>query len=72
LSCEDILILKMTAGRIIDRADAAALLRLNRVGLNLAYLTRWVTQLNLGAEWNEIWSEAFPGEPSAPALEVTQ
>ena len=27
LSCEDLLILKMTAGRIIDRADAAALLR---------------------------------------------
>ncbi len=30
LSCEDILILKMNAGRIIDRADGAALLRESR------------------------------------------
>jgi hypothetical protein len=67
LSCEDILILKMTAGRLIDRADAAALLRRNRAGLNLPYLLKWVAQLNLGAEWAETWREAFPGEsvPSA-------
>jgi hypothetical protein len=63
LSCEDILILKMNAGRLIDRADAAALLRLNRAGLDLPYLLKWVAQLNLAAEWTEIWSEAFPDEP---------
>ncbi|HYV39626.1 MAG TPA: nucleotidyl transferase AbiEii/AbiGii toxin family protein [Gemmataceae bacterium] len=63
LSCEDILILKMTAGRIIDRADAAALLRLNRAELDQAYLLKWVVQLKLGIEWAEIWNEAFPGEP---------
>jgi hypothetical protein len=63
LSCEDILILKMSAGRLIDRSDAAALLRLNRAGLDMAYLLKWVVQLNLGAEWAEIWTEAFPGEP---------
>jgi hypothetical protein len=62
LSCEDLLILKMTAGRIIDRADAAALLRLNRAGLDVPYLQKWVTQLNLRAEWTEVWSEAVPDE----------
>lgn len=63
LSCEDILILKMNAGPLIDRADAAALWRLNRAGLDVPYLLRWVAQLNLRAEWTEIWGEAFPGEP---------
>jgi hypothetical protein len=63
LSCEDILILKMNGGRIIDRADAAAVLRLNRTTLDLRYLLKWVNQLALGAEWAEIWREAFPGEP---------
>src|SRR5581483_7231518 len=43
LSCEDLLILKMNAGRLIDRADGAALLRLNRAGLDLMYLLAWVT-----------------------------
>jgi hypothetical protein len=63
LSCEDILILKMNGGRIIDRVDAATLLRLNRTTLDLSYLLKWVNQLGLGAEWAEIWREAFPGEP---------
>lgn len=60
LSCEDLLILKMNAGRIIDRADAAALLRLNRASLDLPYLLKWVAQHNLRKEWAEIWSEAAP------------
>ncbi len=62
LSCEDILVLKLTAGRIIDRADAAALLRLNRSTLDMAYLTDWVSRLSLADEWAEIGQEAFPGE----------
>jgi hypothetical protein len=62
LSCEDMLVLKMNAGRIIDRADAAALLRLNRAGLHLPYLLRWVAQMGLSLEWKQIWTEAFPGE----------
>jgi len=62
-SCEDLLILKMNAGRIIDRADAASLLRLNRTTLDLPYLLRWVAQLNLHSAWAEIWSEAISEEP---------
>jgi hypothetical protein len=60
LSCEDLLILKMIAGRIIDRADAAALLRLNRGGLEIPYLLKWVPQLDLRTEWAEISTEAGP------------
>jgi hypothetical protein len=69
LSCEDLLILKMNAGRLIDRADAAALLRLNRPALDMPYLLRWVADLNLAPEWEEIWREAVPDEPlpTAPA-----
>jgi hypothetical protein len=62
LSCEDLLIHKLIAGRIIDRADAAALLRKHRPTLDLAYLTRWLSHYELGAAWAEIWKEAFPGE----------
>jgi hypothetical protein len=70
LTCEDILILKLSAGRLIDRADAAALLRLNQPGLDLSYVCKWVAQLGLSAEWAEIWNEAFPGEtmPAAPPI----
>ena len=67
LNCEDILIMKMDAGRLIDKADAAALLRLNRADLDLPYLLKWVKQLNLAAEWAEIWSNAFPGETPSEA-----
>jgi hypothetical protein len=63
LSCEDILILKLNAGRIIDRADAAALLRANRPSLDFGYLMKWVLQYGFTAELSEAWNEAFPGEP---------
>lgn len=66
VSCEDLLILKMSAGRIIDRADAAALLQLNRANLDLTYLRHWVVQLALDAEWRQTWTDAFPGEEIPP------
>jgi hypothetical protein len=62
LSCEDLIIHKLLAGRIIDRADVAALLRLNRQGLDLAYLRAWLTPLQLLADFDLVWQEAFPGE----------
>jgi len=62
LSCEDLLILKMNAGRLIDRADAAALLRLNRASLDVPYLLKWVTEFKLRTDWAEIWNEALPEE----------
>jgi hypothetical protein len=69
LSCEDLILHKLIAGRIIDRADAAALLRANRAGVNLPYLQDWVGRLALHSGWSEIWEEAFPGE-TAPHLPV--
>lgn len=62
LACEDLILHKLLAGRVIDRADAAALLRANREDLDLGYLLRWIGDLDLRAELCEIWDEAFPGE----------
>lgn len=63
LSCEDLILHKLLAGRIIDRADAAALLRYNHGALDMSYLLRWLDQLRLKESYQEIWEEACPGEP---------
>lgn len=62
IACDDLIILKLIAGRIIDRADAAYLLRANRNGLDLHYLVEWCQRLRLEKDLNEVWEEAFPGE----------
>jgi hypothetical protein len=62
LTCEDLILHKLLAGRIIDRADAAALLRANRESLDLPYLLGWASQLNLASQLGEVWKEALPGE----------
>lgn len=59
LSCEDLILFKLLAGRILDKLDVAALLRANRAALDLAYLEGWVRQLSLASDWSEIWSEVF-------------
>jgi len=63
LSCEDLIIHKLLAGRIIDSADVAALLRANRAGRDLAYLKEWLGRLNLLPPLESIWHETFPSEP---------
>lgn len=70
VSCEDMLILKLLAGRIIDRADAATLLRKNRERLDEAYLLKWIKAHGLQSQLAEIWDEAFPGE-QPPNIEVS-
>lgn len=62
VSCEDLLILKLLAGRMIDRADAAMLLRNNRDRLDLEHLLKSVKEQELQLQFAEIWDEAFPGE----------
>jgi hypothetical protein len=62
LACEDLILHKLEAGRIIDRADVVALLRANRSDLDLSYLRKWSGQLNLDAALAEVWKEAFPQE----------
>ena len=64
---EDIVLLKLYAGRVIDRADAAMLLRENRDGIDFAYLTGWIKRMALHNEYAEIWREAFP-EEAMPSL----
>ena len=63
LACEDLILHKLLAGRLIDRADAAALLRANRDSIDFAYLTHWAQDLKLTPGLTEVWSEASPGVP---------
>lgn len=63
LACEDLIIHKLLASRIIDRADAAYLLRANRESLDLGYLLPWAKDLDVLSGLAEAWNEAFLGEP---------
>jgi hypothetical protein len=60
LTCEDLVLHKLLAGRVIDRVDAAALLKANRPSLDTDYVARWACSLNVAAELAEAWNEAFP------------
>jgi hypothetical protein len=62
LACEDIIVMKLLAGRVIDKADASALLRANRQSMDVDHLSAWIGKLNLDDEFAEIWGEAFAGE----------
>lgn len=63
LACEELVLHKLLAGRIIDRADVAALLRANREGLDLDYLASWSNKLGLSDRLLEAWSEGLPEMP---------
>ena len=59
---EDLIVIKLLAGRIIDRADAAMILRENRDEIDFTRLHHEVTCQGVAAEYQEIWREAFPDE----------
>jgi hypothetical protein len=63
LNCDDLILFKLVAGRMIDRADAAMLLRENRDAVDFQYLSHWIGTLKLSRDFNEVWQEAFPDEP---------
>lgn len=65
LSCEDLLLFKLAAGRTIDLSDAAALLRANRERLDGAYLWAQAENLGVQAELRTAWDEACPDNPPA-------
>jgi hypothetical protein len=69
LACEDLLLHKLIAGRIIDRSDAAALLRANHDNLDLKYLAFWVQKLSLRDDLQEVWREAL-GPGSTPPKSI--
>lgn len=62
--CEELIVMKLRAGRFIDRADVVALLRSNRESLEIEHLARWLKSYRLTHAFRESWAEAFPGEPS--------
>ncbi len=64
VSCEDLILLKLQADRLIDRADVCSLLQLNRSTLDMSYLTAHVEALGLRTEWEAWWKDAFPNEPA--------
>jgi hypothetical protein len=63
LACEDLILGKLAAGRMIDFADASALLRLNRENLDGGYLLHWAGRIKALGDLNGAWNEAFPGVP---------
>ncbi|HVA46546.1 MAG TPA: hypothetical protein VNH11_09245 [Pirellulales bacterium] len=62
LACEDLILHKLLAGRIIDRVDCASLIRLQRENLDWAYLRSWADTLSVADGLREAWHETFPGE----------
>lgn len=59
---DDLVILKLAAGRMIDLADAAMLLRENRADIDTPRLARHARELGLDGELGTVWHEAFPDE----------
>ena len=59
LSCEDLVLHKLIAGRIIDLADAAAVLRANRQTVDQHYLDECARRLGLTNDLQRVWHEAL-------------
>lgn len=59
LSCEDLILLKLMAGRLRDRADAVAIVQVNNDRLDATYLESWVKELRLEKEWAEVRQAAI-------------
>lgn len=62
LACEDLILHKLIAGRLLDRVDVGALLRANQQSLDRAYLVQWAVRLGVIEDLSAIWREALPGE----------
>jgi hypothetical protein len=63
LTCEDLILSKIEADRLIDRIDVVALLQENRGRLDFGYLAVWIRKNDVRDVWTECWGQAFPGEP---------
>jgi len=66
---DDLIVIKLLAGRIIDHADAAMLLRENRDEIDFQRLHKAVRSLELTTDYQTIWRDAFPDEamPQSPS-----
>ena len=65
LTCEDLILYKLIAGRILDRADVHALLRANAQSLDMDYLARTSSDLGVRSDLEAILTEALPGRSLA-------
>ncbi|MEX2212924.1 MAG: nucleotidyl transferase AbiEii/AbiGii toxin family protein [Phycisphaeraceae bacterium] len=63
VSCEDLILLKLLAGRVIDRVDVGELLRANAAHLDKIYLLRWANELQVEPALREAWNDVFPAQP---------
>ncbi len=63
LACEDLILHKLLAERIIDLADTAALLAANRESLDFGYLKSYIEKLDLWPAFRQAWRAAWPNEP---------
>jgi hypothetical protein len=61
VGCDDLILLKLLAGRVIDLADAADVLRQNPHLVNVDHLQTWARRLKVERDLRTIWDEAFPG-----------
>ncbi|MCG8583853.1 MAG: nucleotidyl transferase AbiEii/AbiGii toxin family protein [Pirellulales bacterium] len=59
LNCEDLLIHKLMAWRMRDRADAIAVLQANNDRLDATYMEQWVKALHLQEQWSEVRQAAI-------------
>lgn len=62
VSCEDLIILKLIADRIIDRLDAGELLKANHDSLDFTHLSMWIRRLHLQKQFDQAWVSVFPSE----------
>ncbi len=60
LSCEDLILLKLMAGRLLDLSDVAMLVRENDSILDSKYIDSWLAKLGLGESYQEARRSAFP------------
>jgi len=63
LACEDLILHKLLAGRMIDLADAVALLRVNQDAIDFDYLNHWAGSLEVDNDLTRVWKEAFAEKP---------
>jgi hypothetical protein len=63
ITCEDLILHKLAAGRLIDRADVVRLIDANSETLDYRYLALWLRRLSLMAEWIDCWREEHPSQP---------
>ena len=58
VSVEDLILIKLLAGRIIDRVDIIALVKANRDSMDLGYLNGWSASLGVADELASACEEA--------------